>query len=57
MEDDQGIEHLLDALIEREGGYVNHRADRGGPTRYGITEAVARADTWSNFGRSQYSRR
>ena len=43
MEDTQGIEHLLDALIEREGGYVNHRADRGGPTRYGITEAVARA--------------
>ena len=34
---------LIDALIEREGGYVNHPADRGGPTNYGITEAVARA--------------
>jgi lysozyme family protein len=34
---------LIDALIDREGGYVNHPADRGGPTRYGITEAVARA--------------
>jgi len=43
MEDEQGIESLLEALIEREGGYVNHRADRGGPTRFGITEAVARA--------------
>ncbi len=33
----------VDALIEREGGYVNHPADRGGPTCFGITEAVARA--------------
>ncbi len=37
------IDGLIDELIEREGGYVNHAADRGGPTRYGITEAVARA--------------
>ena len=28
---------LVEALIEREGGYVNHPADKGGPTRYGIT--------------------
>jgi lysozyme family protein len=34
---------LIHALINREGGYVNHPADRGGPTKYGITEAVARA--------------
>ena len=34
---------LIDALIEREGGYVNHPADKGGPTCFGITEAVARA--------------
>ena len=34
---------LIDALIDREGGFVNHPADRGGPTKYGITEAVARA--------------
>ena len=34
---------LIDGLIEREGGYVNHPADSGGPTRFGITEAVARA--------------
>ena len=38
------IDELIDGLLEREGGYVNHRADRGGPTNYGITEAVARAN-------------
>lgn len=38
------IDELIDAVIDREGGYSNHRADRGGATRYGITEAVARAD-------------
>ncbi len=32
----------LDALILREGDYVNHPADRGGATRWGITEVVAR---------------
>ena len=43
MDDTIDIDMLIDALIEREGGYVNHPADRGGPTRYGITLAVARA--------------
>jgi lysozyme family protein len=37
------IDGIIDELIEREGGYVNHPDDRGGPTRFGITEAVARA--------------
>lgn len=37
------IDELIDALIEREGGFANHPADRGGRTKYGITEAVARA--------------
>ena len=41
--DDVGIERLLEALIEREGGFVDHPADRGGATRFGVTEAVARA--------------
>src|SRR3954462_9938676 len=37
------VETLIDALVEREGGYVDHPADKGGPTCFGITEAVARA--------------
>jgi lysozyme family protein len=43
MEDEMtNIENLIDQLIEREGGYVNHHADRGGPTNWGVTQAVAR---------------
>ena len=34
---------LIDAVIDREGAYADHPADRGGPTCFGITEAVARA--------------
>lgn len=37
------IDAMIDELIAREGGYVNHPADKGGPTRWGITQAVARA--------------
>jgi lysozyme family protein len=37
------IDELINGLIEREGGFVDHPADKGGPTRFGITEAVARA--------------
>lgn len=36
-------QRLIAEVIDREGGYVNHPADRGGPTKYGITQAVARA--------------
>lgn len=37
------LDKYLDDLIAREAGYVNHPADRGGPTNWGITEVVARA--------------
>ena len=37
------IDALIDGIIDREGGYANHPADRGGATCWGITEAVARA--------------
>ena len=40
-------DRLIEELIEREGGYVNHPNDKGGPTRFGITEAVARAHGYS----------
>lgn len=43
MDEDIEIEVLIAALIDREGGYSDHAADRGGPTTFGITEAVARA--------------
>ncbi len=38
---------LIDAVIDREGRYVNHPADRGGPTCWGITQAVARAEGYA----------
>lgn len=37
------VNALIDEVIGREGGYSNHPADRGGPTRWGVTEQVARA--------------
>ena len=43
MSDTIDIKRLVDGLIDREGGYVNDPTDRGGPTCFGITEAVARA--------------
>jgi lysozyme family protein len=38
------LDALIEALIDREGGYVANPADKGGPTCFGITEAVARAN-------------
>lgn len=31
------IEQIIDDLIEREGGYSDRSADKGGPTNWGIT--------------------
>ena len=45
------VAQLIDDVIDREGGYVDHPADRGGPTRYGITQAVARAEGYAGATR------
>ena len=41
VKEELSVDGMIDALIDREGGYVNHPADKGGPTCFGITEAVA----------------
>lgn len=40
-------DQIFDAILGKEGGYVNNPADKGGPTRWGITEATARAHGYS----------
>lgn len=34
---------VIEAIIQREGEFVDHPDDRGGPTKYGVTIATARA--------------
>lgn len=36
------IDQMLAALIDREGGFTDNPADKGGPTAFGITQATAR---------------
>lgn len=36
-------DEIFEAILGKEGGYVDHPDDKGGPTRWGITQAVARA--------------
>ncbi|TAI82677.1 hypothetical protein EG333_15805, partial [Pectobacterium versatile] len=36
-------DEIFNAILNREGGYVNDLDDRGGPTNWGVTEKVARA--------------
>lgn len=38
------IQKLINDVIAKEGGYVNHPADKGGPTKYGIT--LKRLESW-----------
>ena len=37
------LEKMIDLIIEAEGGYVNDPNDRGGATKYGITQATLNA--------------
>ena len=32
------LEKMIDEVLSKEGGYVNHPADKGGPTKFGITQ-------------------
>jgi lysozyme family protein len=46
------VNALIDEVIAREGGYSDHPADKGGATRWGVTEAVARAHGYRGEMRS-----
>jgi lysozyme family protein len=47
MDDIVDMDAMIDGVIDREGGYVENPADKGGPTCFGITEAVARANGYA----------
>ncbi|OHC96387.1 MAG: hypothetical protein A2792_00090 [Sphingomonadales bacterium RIFCSPHIGHO2_01_FULL_65_20] len=38
------IDDMIDGILNREGGFVNHPSDPGGATNWGITQRVARAN-------------
>lgn len=38
MTDKKAISEYIERVLDREGGYVDHPDDRGGPTNYGITQ-------------------
>lgn len=59
------IDQIIDGIIDREGGWVSHPNDKGGPTTWGITESVARGNGYTGdmrampkaFAREVYKRR
>lgn len=46
------VDEMIDGILGREGGYVNHPSDPGGSTNFGITQAVARANGYDGDMRS-----
>lgn len=47
----EAIKRIIDGVIAVEGGYVDHKDDPGGATKFGITQAVARANGYSGHMR------
>lgn len=45
------IQQIIDGVIAVEGGYVDHPNDPGGATKFGITQAVARANGYQGHMR------
>lgn len=45
------VDEMIDGILRREGGYVNHPSDPGGATNYGITQRVARASGYAGHMR------
>ena len=43
------IEQMIDEVLSKEGGFVNHPADKGGATKYGITQRRAPSSTWRSL--------
>lgn len=41
------LDSTIDGVLQREGDYTANPADRGGPTRFGITQATARANGYA----------
>lgn len=41
------FDKAFEILLKHEGGYSNHKDDKGGATMWGITEAVARAHSYA----------
>ena len=41
------MEEIIGKIIEEEGGYVNHPHDKGGATKYGITQKTL--DDWQSL--------
>lgn len=46
------FDKVIDDIIAVEKGYVDHPDDKGGPTNYGVTVAVARANGYQGDMRS-----
>lgn len=43
----QTVDEVIEDILRKEGGFVDHPSDLGGPTMYGITAATARRHGWT----------